>query len=134
MFVIIIGCNKYGSLLATELSNAGNDVTIIDKSSNNLNLLGSGFNGNIIHGVEIDTEVLKDAGIENADVFLGMTQNDNINIMACQIAKSIFNVPIILAKVYDPKREYIYDKLGIKSINPTTLCINKIKGCLSCEL
>jgi len=128
MYIIIIGCGRLGSGLAIELSNDGHDVVVVDKYAENLDRLGSGFNGIRIKGVEIDNDVLIEAGIEQADVFLALTQADNINIMASQIAKNIFKVTRVIARIYDPSREFIYRKLGLQTINPTELGINIIKN------
>lgn len=128
MYIVIIGCGRLGSGLAMELSNDGHDVVIIDKYAENLERLRSGFNGIRIKGVEIDNDVLMEAGIDKADVFLAMTPADNINIMASQIAKDIFKVPIVIARIFDPSREFIYRKLGLQTISPTEVSINIIKN------
>jgi trk system potassium uptake protein TrkA len=111
-----------------ELSNDGHDVVIVDKYGENLERLGSGFNGIRIKGVEIDNDTLMEAGIDKADIFLAMTPADNINIMASQIAKDIFKVPKVIARIFDPSREFIYRKLGLQTISPTELGINIIKN------
>jgi trk system potassium uptake protein TrkA len=128
MYIVIIGCGRLGSGLAMELSNDGHDVVIVDKYGENLERLGSGFNGIRIKGVEIDNDTLMEAGIEKADIFLAMTPADNINIMASQIAKDIFKVPTVIARIFDPSREFVYRKLGLQTISPTELGINIIKN------
>lgn len=128
MYIVIIGCGRLGSGLATELSNDGHDVVIVDKCGKNLARLGSGFNGIRIKGVEIDNDTLMEAGIDRADIFLAMTPADNINIMASQIAKDIFKVPRVIARIFDPSREFVYRKLGLQTISPTELGINIIKN------
>ena len=128
MYIVIIGCGRLGSGLAMELSNDGHDVVIVDKFRKNLERLGSGFNGIRIKGVEIDNDTLMEAGIDKADIFLAMTPADNINIMASQIAKDIFKVPVVIARIFDPSREFIYRKLGLQTISPTELGINIIKN------
>ena len=128
MYIVIIGCGKLGSGLAMELSNDGHDVVIVDKYAENLARLRSGFNGIRIKGVEIDNDILMEAGIDKADMFLAMTPADNINIMASQIAKDIFKVPRVIARIFDPSREFIYRKLGLQTINPTELGITIIKN------
>lgn len=128
MYIVIIGCGRLGSGLAMELSNDGHDVVIVDKYAENLERLRSGFNGTRIKGVEIDNDILMEAGIDKADMFLAMTPADNINIMASQIAKDIFKVPRVIARIFDPSREFIYRKLGLQTINPTELGINIIKN------
>ena len=128
MYIVIIGCGRLGSGLAMELSNDGHDVVIVDKYAENLERLRSGFNGIRIKGVEIDNDILMEAGIDKADIFLAMTPADNINIMASQIAKDIFKVPRVIARIFDPSREFIYRKLGLQTISPTEVSINIIKN------
>lgn len=128
MYIVIIGCGRLGSILARELSDEGHDVSIIDSLQDNLDRLGSGFNGNRIKGVEFDNDTMMDAGIDNADVFLAMTSDDNSNIMASQIAKDIFRVPRVIARIFDPSREFIYRKLGLETISPTQLGAKIVKS------
>lgn len=127
MYIVIIGCGKIGSSLAKELAEEGHDISIIDNKKENLERLGSGFNGSCINGVEFDTDILKEAGILDADVFLAMTQDDNTNIMASQIAKEIFSVNKVVSRVFDPNREFVYKSLGIETISTTQLVTNFIK-------
>lgn len=128
MYIVIIGCGRLGSRLAMELSNEGHDISIVDNNPDNFERLGSGFNGQTIKGVEIDNDTLIDAGINNADVFLAMTPDDNINIMASQIAKSIFGVKRVMARIFDPSREIIYNKLGLETVSATQLGVNVVKS------
>lgn len=128
MYIVIIGCGRLGSGLAIELSNDGHDVVIVDKYAENLARLRSGFNGIKIKGVEIDNDTLMEAGIDKADIFLALTPADNINIMASQIAKDIFKVPRVIARIIDPSREFVYRKLGLQTISPTELGINIIRN------
>jgi trk system potassium uptake protein TrkA len=128
MYIVIIGCGRLGSSLATELSSQGHDVAIIDNNSEDLDRLGSGFNGQRIRGVEYDNDILIEGGIDRADVFLAVTNDDNTNIMASQIAKNIFNVPRVIARVCEPDREFIYKTLGIETVNPTQLASDVIKN------
>ena len=128
MYVVIIGCGRLGSNLARDLADMGNDVAIVDKYQEDLDRLGSGFNGQRIKGVEFDEDVLTEAGIDKAQVFLAMTPDDNINIMAAQIAKNIFQVPRVIARIFDPEREEIYKRLGLETISPTELAADIIKS------
>lgn len=128
MYIIIIGCGRMGSTLAKELSLEGHDVSIIDRDKERLNVLGSGFNGQRIKGIEFDNDVLLDAGIERADVFLAMTPDDNINITAAQIAQNLYTVPRVIARICDPSKDYIYEKLSIETICPTRLGAYILKG------
>lgn len=121
MYIIIIGCGRLGSTLAKELSNTSHDIAIIDRDSERLSSLGSGFNGMRIKGIEFDKDNLVDAGIQKAHAVLVLTPDDNINITVALIAKKIYNVPRIIARINDPGRKYIYDKLEIETINPTQI-------------
>ncbi|TDT52042.1 potassium channel family protein [Fonticella tunisiensis] len=127
MYVIIVGCGGLGSTLAMELSDEGHDVAVIDNDDENLDRLGSGFNGHRIRGIEYDTDILLEAGIDKADFFLALTYDDNINLTASQIAKNIFNVSGVIARVCEPQKKFIYEKLGIETITPTELGVNIIK-------
>lgn len=128
MYVIITGCGRMGSTLARDLANEGHDIAIIDSSSERLNSLGSGFNGNRIKGVEYDTDILRMAGIEYANVFLAMTPDDNINIAGAQIARDIYRVPRVIARICEPQKEFIYKRLNIETISPTQSGANIVRS------
>ncbi|MFZ2539369.1 MAG: TrkA family potassium uptake protein [Oscillospiraceae bacterium] len=121
MYLIIVGCGRMGSNLAYELSDLGHDVCVIDRNKERLALLGSGFNGKIINGIEFDSDNLSYAGIEQADALLSVTPDDNMNITVSMVANRIYHVPRVIARVNDPKRKYIYEKLNIEIINPVQL-------------
>ncbi len=120
MYIVIIGCGRIGSLLAMDLSNEGHDVVIIDNDRLKLDSLGSGFNGIRAKGVEFDNDVLSSAGLANADVFLAMTPDDNKNLVAAQVARQVFGVNRVIARVADPTKQFLYDQLGIETVCPTT--------------
>lgn len=128
LYVVIIGCGRLGSTLARELSDKGHDIAIIDRDKERLNVLGSGFNGHRIKGIEFDSDNLIEAGIGKADVFLALTQDDNINITGSLIAKKIYKVPRIIARVCYPNRKYIYEELEIETISPTLLGAQILKS------
>ena len=121
MYIIIVGCGRLGSTLAKELSDADYDVSVVDNDSKKLDTLGSGFNGLRIKGVEFDIDVLKEAGIKQANCFVAATPDDNLNITASLIAKKIFQIPRIVARINEPKTKSIYDSLEIETINPTEI-------------
>lgn len=127
MYIIIAGCGRIGSMLATELSNEGHDVVIIDHDKSKLDTLGSGFNGIRSLGVEFDNDVLIGAGIEQADVFYAMSADDNINIVAAQVAGRIFKVKRVIARVSDPSKQFLYEQMGLETICPTTLTVQMSK-------
>lgn len=128
MYVIIIGCGRLGSTLARELADIGHDVCVVEHDSEKLSVLGGGFNGMKVKGVEFDDDNLLEAGIKTADAVLAVTPDDNINITVSLISRKIYNVPRIIARVNDPNRKYIYDKLGIETINPTWLGAEILKS------
>lgn len=121
MFIIIVGCGRVGSELAKLLSSEGHDVVIIDKSESSFSRLGATFNGMVLAGNGFDLELLKRAGIEKADAFCAVTNGDNTNLVSAQVARKIFNVPKVLARVYDPARAHIYTALGLNIISGTIL-------------
>ncbi|HEY4662119.1 MAG TPA: TrkA family potassium uptake protein [Candidatus Humimicrobiaceae bacterium] len=127
MQIIIMGCGRVGSQLANLLSMEGHKVTIIDINPKAFARLGKSFKGTTITGFGFDKEVLEKAGIEHADAFTSVTQGDNRNIVGALIAKREYRVPIVIARIYDPVRAHVYNKLGITTISPTTWGANKIK-------
>jgi trk system potassium uptake protein TrkA len=126
MQIIIIGCGKVGSKFAQMLSDEGHDVVIIDSDSNSFKSLGLAFNGITITGVPIDQDILKQAGIETADALVALTPDDNINIMVCQVAKEIFKIPRVLARIFNPAREHVFHQFGLDTICPTNLTVDVI--------
>ena len=121
MKVIIMGCGRVGAQLAGLLDTDGHEVTILDTNSYSFRRLTPTFGGTALIGNGIDQDSLKRAGIEEADVFVALTQGDNRNVMATQIAKHIFNVPRVISRIYDPLRRDLYDTLGIEAFSPTTI-------------
>jgi trk system potassium uptake protein len=126
MQIIVIGCGKVGAKFAQVMSEEGHDVVIVDNDSNNFKLLSSNFNGVTVTGVPIDEDVLKHAGIEVADAVAAVTPNDNVNIMACQVAKEIFHVPIVIARIYNPAREHVFHQFGFRTLCPTNMTVDEI--------
>jgi trk system potassium uptake protein len=128
MYVIIAGCRKVGANLALELAQENHDVVVIDSDPERLATLGSGFNGVTIVGMPIDEDVLRSAGVEQADALAAVTDDDNMNIMVSQVAKELFAVPVIITRVYDPQREVFMSSMGLTTVCPTTLAVQKIKS------
>lgn len=121
MKVVILGCGRVGARLAQLMEAEGHEVRIIDSNVEAFDKLPETFKGETVLGTGIDADVLKAAGIESADSFAAVTNYDNTNIMASQIAKEIFGVPHVLARIYDPGRESLYHELGLETVCPTTL-------------
>ena len=121
MYVIIVGCGRVGEELAKLLSGEGHDVVIIDKTQEALKRLGDTFNGLTMVGNGFDLALLKQVGIEKANAFCAVTDGDNTNLISAQVAKKIFSVPKVFARVYDPQRAHIYTALGLDIISGTML-------------
>jgi trk system potassium uptake protein TrkA len=131
--IVILGCGRVGAALATQLDKAGHTVSIIDTSSDSFQRLGPEFRGDKVVGNGIDEEILKRAGITKADAFAAVTNGDNRNIMASQIAKEIFHVKKVVCRIYDPIRQATYNMLGLDTICPTTIGANLFFGVLTGE-
>jgi len=121
MYVIIVGCGRVGAELAKLLSEEGHNVVVIDRQQSSFERLGSSFNGLSLVGNGFDLSLLKQAGVEKADAFCAVTNGDNTNLIAAQVAKKIFRVPKVFARVYDPQRAHIYAALGLDIMSGTIL-------------
>lgn len=119
MKIVILGCGRVGAELARMLDEAHHSVIIIDSSGDAFRRLDPRYKGEKVVGNGIDEEVLKRAGIETADAFAAVTDGDNRNIMASQIAKEIFRVPHVVCRIYDPIRQSTYKELGLEAFSPT---------------
>lgn len=119
MKVIVMGCGRIGSLVSKLLDTANHDVTVIDHDANADGRLGPTFKGRIIKGLGFDRNVLLQAGIEQTEAFVSASQSDNANIVAARIARNIFHVPRVVARLYDPRRAEIYQRLGLTTISST---------------
>lgn len=127
MKIIVLGCGRLGAHLARRLDSAGHDITIIDRTSEAFARLGNDFQGKMVLGTGIDEDILRRAGIEKADAFVAVTNGDNTNAMASEIAKLVFNVPHVVARLYDPVREDTYHTLGLmETVCPTIIGSDKI--------
>ena len=127
MKVIIMGCGRVGARLAGLLDADGHSVTILDTDAYSFRRLPPEFDGTALIGNGINEEALKKAGIEEADAFVAVTQGDNRNVMATQIAKHIFNVPKVICRIYDPLRQELYSTLGLETFSPTTIFAQILK-------
>ncbi len=121
MRVIIAGCGRVGSQLAVLLSHEGHNVVVIDRDPQAFQRLELPFNGLTITGVAFDLDVLREAGIEEADAFLALTNYDNTNLMAAEIATDMFGVPQVIARVYNPDKELTYRSVGIDYLSGSAI-------------
>ena len=134
MQIVVVGCGKVGSGFAQLMSEEGHDISVVDEENQNFELLGQNFRGITVWGSPIDEEVLKEAGIETADGLVAATPDDNINAMACQVAKEIFNVPKIFARVQDPVREEVLYQFGVNSVCPTNMTVKEFRALMLGEV
>jgi trk/ktr system potassium uptake protein len=126
MHVVIMGCGRVGSRLARRLEKQGHSVSVIDKDPRAFHLLDVDFKGIKVEGVGFDSEALQQAGIERADVFVAVSSGDNSNFVSCKIAKDVYRVPKVLARIYDPRRAQIYRRMGIPTVAPVAWATGKI--------
>ncbi len=121
MKIVILGCGRVGAALASMMAKAGHTVSVVDYSSDAFQRLSPDFEGETIIGNGVDEDILIRAGIRDADAFAAVTNGDNRNIMASQIAKEIFKVKKVVCRIYDPIREETYRELGLETFCPTVL-------------
>ncbi|MBA2469496.1 MAG: TrkA family potassium uptake protein [Chloroflexia bacterium] len=132
MNVVVMGCGRVGARVASILDNNGHRVTVIDTNATAFRRLSPQFGGDTVLGTGIDEDVLKSAGIKRADAFIAVTNGDNRNIMAGQVARVMFDVRDVIIRIYDPVREDTYRRLGFSTVCPTTtvsaLIIDQVIG------
>lgn len=116
MHVVIGGCGRVGSQLAKTLSAEGHDIVVIDKDPRAFNRLGMGFPGRTLSGIVFDRDLLVEAGIRQAQAFVAVTSGDNSNVVSARTAKDRFGVERVVARIYDPERASIYERLGLTTI------------------
>jgi len=129
MYIVIMGAGRVGSRLAKVLSLEGHKVVVIDKNLEAFKRLGV-TKVKKVEGVGFDLDVLQEAGIEEADAFIAVTDDDNSNVVGSLIARNRFRVPKVIARIYDPLKEKLYQMLGIQTISSTSWAANKIKNLL----
>ena len=116
MHVVVVGCGRVGSSLGAQLVEAGHSVAIIDKRPEAFDRLGPSFAGQMINGIGFDRDRLQEAGIEKATALAAVTNGDNSNIMIARVARETYNVERVVARIYDPRRAAIYQRLGIPTV------------------
>jgi len=117
--IIIMGCGRVGSQVSLLLVTHGHEVTVIDHDANALARLGSEFKGKVVRGLGFDRNALLEAGVETAEGFVAASSSDNANIVAARVARNIFRVPRVVARLYDPVRAEVYQRLGLTTISST---------------
>lgn len=116
MHVVIMGCGRVGSSLAANLDSMGHSVTVVDQDADAFRRLPPEFGGRTITGVGFDREVLTEAGVSGAAAFAAVSSGDNSNILAARVARENFGVENVVARIYDPKRAEVYQRLGIPTV------------------
>ena len=125
--MIIIGCGRVGSGLATSLSREHHSVVVLDRSAGAFKRLGDGFTGRTIVGSGFDRDTLIDAGADHADALAAVTSGDNSNILCARIARENFQINHVVARIYDPRRAAIYQRLGIPTVATVSWTIDQVR-------
>ena len=120
MHIVVIGCGRVGSELADSLERIGHTVAIVDKNAGAFRRLPEGFSGRRVVGLGFDRDHLREAGIEEAEALAAVTSGDNSNILTARIAREVYGVPKVVARIYDPRRAEIYRRLGIQTVATVT--------------
>ncbi len=126
MKAIVIGCGRVGSQVAKNLDGEGWDVVAIDESEEVLNRLGESWQGGFLVGHAMDIDLLREAGIEDADAVVIATNGDNTNLVVGQLAQRRFEVPCVIVRILDPARAELYSRLGLEIICPTKTAIETL--------
>lgn len=129
MYIVIMGGGKVGAYLASVMLSSENEVALIEQSAENADLLSVAYEGQflVINGDGCDSRFQEDAGIRRADVFIGATGQDDTNLVGCEIAQRVFDVPRVIARVNNPKNLRIFREVGIECVSSTTLIANLIE-------
>jgi trk/ktr system potassium uptake protein len=133
MHVIIVGCGRVGASAAANLNREGHSVVVVDRSANAFRLLPRSFAGKPLQGMGYDRTVLEEAGIERADGLVAVTSGDNTNIIVARVAKEVYRVPDVVARIYDPQRAEIYRRYGVTAFAPTAWSAGKIMEFLTSQ-
>ena len=135
MNALIIGCGRVGSTIALQLLDEGWDVTVVDEKEDALSRLGENWPGRFVVGHGMDTDLLREAGIEDADALVVATDGDNTNIVIAQVAQKRFGIDCVVARILDPARAEFYRKRGLRTVCPTKTAIDALMEAVrSCEI
>src|SRR5919109_257140 len=127
MKVVIMGCGRVGAELTVELAKAGHDVAIVDKRKEAFDRLPPGFDARTVVGIGFDRETLEEAGIKEAEAFVAVSNGDNSNIVSARIAREHYHVPKVIARIYDPRRAEIYERLNIPTVASVAWSVGQIE-------
>jgi trk system potassium uptake protein TrkA len=126
MHVIVVGCGRVGSELASSLSGGGHEVVVMDKRAEGFRRLPDEFTGRTVVGLGFDRDALRTAGIDGAGALAAVTSGDNSNVLTARIAREYFHVPNVVARIYDPRRAVIYQRLGIPTVATVTWTVDQV--------
>jgi trk system potassium uptake protein TrkA len=126
MNALVIGCGRVGSTIALNLHAEGWDVTVVDEKEDALSRLGQNWPGAFVVGHGMDTDLLREAGIEDADAVVAATDGDNTNIVIGQVAQKRFDIGCVVVRVLDPARATFYSSRGMRVVNPTSTAIDSL--------
>jgi trk system potassium uptake protein TrkA len=113
---VILGCGRVGALLADRLDESGHSVAVIDQTERSFRRLGTAFSGDTVTGMGFDRQTMEKAGIERAHAFAAVSSGDNTNIIAARTAREVYGVEHVVARIYDPRRAEVYQRLGIPTV------------------
>jgi trk system potassium uptake protein len=128
MKAIVIGCGRVGSTVALQLQGSGWEVTVLDENEDALGRLGESWTGEFLVGHGMDLQLLKEAGIEEADAVVVTTDGDNTNIVIAQAAQKHFEVPTVVVRILDPARAQFFATRGLRIVCPTSAAIETLVG------
>jgi trk system potassium uptake protein TrkA len=132
---LIIGCGRVGSTIALQLHKEGWDVTVVDENEDALSRLGENWPGSFVVGHGMDTDLLREAGIEEADAVVASTDGDNTNIVIGQVAQKRFGIQCVIARILDPARADFYAARGLRTVCPTKTAIDTLMEAVrACEI
>src|SRR3990170_3610224 len=114
--IVVVGCGRVGAELAMSISRQGHTITVIDVNPRTFDRLGPNFKGKTVQGEGLDRDVLQRAGIETAHALAAVTASDSANIVTARIARDLYHVPHVVARVYNPRRAPIYEKLNLQTV------------------
>ncbi|MCW2974920.1 MAG: TrkA-N domain protein [Actinomycetia bacterium] len=135
MKALVIGCGRVGSTIALTLHQEGWDVVVIDEKEDALSRLGESWRGAFVVGHGMDTDLLREAGIEEADAVVAATDGDNTNIVIGQVAQKRFGIDCVVVRVLDPARAEFYAGRGMRTVCPTSVAIDALMETVrSCEV
>lgn len=126
MHVVVVGCGRVGSELVLRLTAAGHSVAVVDKNRHAFRRLPAGFEGRSVQGYGFDRDDLEEAGIREAGAFAAVTNGDNSNIVSARVARETYEVPHVVARIYDPRRAEIYQRLGIPTVATVTWSTDQV--------